>query len=160
VVYAGCRIGAEAIVASNSYVTGDIPAGAFAIGVPAKVTGKASHTVSRSRQLELGRRVVDDLRELLALRGHEVADAGDGFEVEGVRVLFAPSYTGGVDGEAVVLTLDSRAEPSDGVAVLDLLARRVHGTGGGRVLDAVREHCRKRGIRFEPGPWRYPGGLI
>jgi hypothetical protein len=28
------------------------------------------------------------------------------------------------------------------------------------VLDAVREFCRKRGIRFEPGPWSYPGGLI
>jgi acetyltransferase-like isoleucine patch superfamily enzyme/glycine cleavage system H lipoate-binding protein len=160
VIYAGCRIGAEAIVASNSYVTGDIPAGAFAIGVPAKVTGKASHAPSRSRQLELGRRIVDDLRELLTLRGHDVADTDDGFEVEGVRVVFAPSYTGGVDGEAVVLALDSRAEPPDGVAVLDLLARTIEGTGGGAVLETVREHCRKRGIRFEPGPWRYSGGLI
>jgi len=43
--------------------------------------------------------------------------------------------------------------------VLDLLGRHVHGTGG-VVLDSVREFCRKRGIRFEPGPWRYPGGLI
>ena len=60
--------------------------------------------------------------------------------------------------QAVVLTLDARAEPPDGVAVLDLLARRVHGDDG-PVLDAVREHCRKRGIRFEPGPWRYRGGL-
>jgi hypothetical protein len=24
----------------------------------------------------------------------------------------------------------------------------------------VREFCRKRGIRFEPGPWRYTGGLL
>jgi carbonic anhydrase/acetyltransferase-like protein (isoleucine patch superfamily) len=159
VVYAGCRIGAEAIVASNSYVTGDIPAGAFAIGVPAKVTGKASHAVSRSRQLELGRRIVDDLRELLRLRGHDVSQTDDGFEVAGVNVLFSPSYTGGVDGDAVVLTLESRVDdPEDGVAVLDLLARQIHG-GGGPVLDEVREHCRKRGIRFEPGPWRYGGGL-
>ena len=43
VLYAGCRIGAEAIVASGSYVVGDIPAGSFAIGVPAKVTGSSSH---------------------------------------------------------------------------------------------------------------------
>jgi hypothetical protein len=28
------------------------------------------------------------------------------------------------------------------------------------VLDSVREFCRKRGIRFEPGPWRYRGGLV
>jgi hypothetical protein len=24
----------------------------------------------------------------------------------------------------------------------------------------VREFCRKRGIKLEPGPWKYPGGLI
>ncbi|MDQ3670973.1 MAG: hypothetical protein M3364_00835 [Actinomycetota bacterium] len=162
VVYAGCRIGTEAIVASNSYVTGDIPAGAFAIGVPAKVTGSSSHKVSRTRQIELGRRMIDDLHELLALRGHEVSVIGDGetrgFEVEGVQVLFAPSFTEAT-AEAVVLTLDVRGEPSEGVAVLDLLERKLHGSGGG-VLDSVREFCRKRGIRFEPGPWRYRGGLL
>jgi acetyltransferase-like isoleucine patch superfamily enzyme/glycine cleavage system H lipoate-binding protein len=160
VVYAGCRIGAEAIVASSSYVTGDIPAGAFAIGVPAKVTGKASHTPSRTRQFELGRRIVDDLRELLTLHGHDTEDVDGGFAVEGVRVLFTPRYEGGVEPGAVVLTLDASAEPPDGVSVLDLLARRVVGSTDGPALDTVREHCRKRGIRFEPGPWRYSGGLI
>jgi hypothetical protein len=43
--------------------------------------------------------------------------------------------------------------------VLDLLARRVHGSED-VVLDSVREFCRKRGIRLEPGPWKYPGGLV
>jgi hypothetical protein len=43
--------------------------------------------------------------------------------------------------------------------VLDLVERRVHGEGG-VVLASVREFCRKRGIRLEPGPWRYRGGLI
>ena len=163
VIYAGCRIGAEAIVASNSYVTGDIPAGAFAIGVPAKVTGSSSHKVSRARQVELARRMVDDLHELLVLRGHEVSAIGDddarGFEVAGVRVLFVPSFTDAVP-EAVVLTLEMKGEPSAGVAVLDLLERKVHGSGGGDVLESVREFCRKRGIRFEPGPWRYRRGLL
>ena len=157
VVYAGCRIGTEAIVASSSYVTGDIEAGTFAIGVPAKATGKASHTPSRSRQLEIGRRIVEDLRELLVLGGHEVSPADGGFEVEGVRVAFAQSYPG---GDGVFLTLQAPGDVPDGAAVLDLLARQLHGTGGGAVLDAVREHCRKRGIRFEPGPWRYSGNLI
>ena len=83
----------------------------------------------------------------------------DGFEVEGTRVAFTQSYRGGVDAPAVVLTLDVRGEPPEGVAVLDLLGRHVHGSGGA-VLDSVREFCRKRGIRFEPGPWSYPGGLI
>jgi acetyltransferase-like isoleucine patch superfamily enzyme len=158
VIYAGCRIGAEAIVASGSYVTGDIPAGAFAIGVPAKVTGSSSHRLSRQRQIELGRRMIDDLHELLALRGHEVSAIEDAsFEVAGVRVAFTPAYDG---GEGVVLTLDSPADVPEGTAVLDLLGRRIHGSTGGAALESVREFCRKRGIRFEPGPWRYSGGLV
>jgi acetyltransferase-like isoleucine patch superfamily enzyme len=163
VLYAGSRIGAEAIVASNSYVVGDIAAGTFAIGVPAKATGSSFHKLSDARRVDLARRMIDDLHELLALRGHPVsAIEGDdprGFVVEGTRVVFTPSYRGSVDGPAVVLTLDVGGGMPDGVAVLDLLARRVHGTGGA-VLESVREFCRKRGIRFEPGPWRYPGGLI
>ena len=162
VIYAGCRIGAEAIVASSSYVTGDIAAGAFAIGVPARVTGSSSHKVSRARQVELGLRMVDDLHELLALRGHQVSavEGEDGFEVEGVRVRFTPEYTGDGGSPEVVLTLELASdEVPDGSAVLDLLGRRVHGEGG-VVLDSVREFCRKRGIRFEPSPWRYSGGLV
>jgi acetyltransferase-like isoleucine patch superfamily enzyme len=159
VVYAGCRVGAEAIVASNSYVTGDIAAGSFAIGVPAKVTGSSSHRPSRARQVEIARRIVADLQELLVLRGHDVTPADDGFAVNGVRVVFQPAVQ--VDPPAVVLALEHGGdEPPDGIAVLDLLGRRIHGSTDAAVLDSVREHCRKRGIRFEPGPWRYKGGLI
>jgi acetyltransferase-like isoleucine patch superfamily enzyme/glycine cleavage system H lipoate-binding protein len=165
VVYAGCRVGSDAIVASNSYVTSDIAPGAFAIGVPAKVTGSSSHKLSRPRQIELARRMLDELRELLVLRGHEVTSAleGDehGFVVSGVRVVFVPAFEDAVDGPAVVLTLEHRGDDTpDAVAVLDLLGRRVHGAADPVVLDSVREFCRKRGIRFEPGPWRYRGGLI
>lgn len=160
VLYAGSRIGAEAIVASNSYVVGEIPAGAFAIGVPAKATGSSSHKLSDARRVDLARRFVHDLHELLALRGHDVsAIEEDGFEIDGTRVAFVQSYRGGVDAPAVVLALDVRGDIPDGVAVLDLLGRRVHGSGG-VVLDSVREFCRKRGIRLEPGPWSYPGGLV
>jgi acetyltransferase-like isoleucine patch superfamily enzyme len=160
VVYAGCRVGAEAIVASNSYVTGDIAPGAFAIGVPAKVTGSSSHKLSRARQVDLARRMLDELRELLALRGHEPTAVEDGFAVNGVRVVFVETFDGAEQGPAVVLTLESEGDPPDGVAILDLLARRVHGSTDATVLDSVREFCRKRGIRFEPGPWRYRGGLV
>jgi acetyltransferase-like isoleucine patch superfamily enzyme/glycine cleavage system H lipoate-binding protein len=160
VLYAGSRVGRDSIVASNSYVVGDIPAGSFAIGVPAKVTGSSSHRLSDARQRDLARRFVDDLHELLALRGHAVsAIEDDGFEVEGTRVAFAQSYRGGIAAPAVVLALDVRGDVPDGVAVIDLLGRRVLGTGG-VVLDSVREFCRKRGIKLEPGPWAYPGGLI
>jgi acetyltransferase-like isoleucine patch superfamily enzyme len=172
VIYAGCRIGAEAIVASNSYVVADVPAGAFAIGVPAKVTGSAKHHLSRSRQVELARRMIDELHELLALRGHDVSAIEDGdvrrFEVRTAdgtaHVLFTPAFrnAGDLDGatEVVVLTLESSSDDLPaGTAVLDLLARRIDGSGG-VVLESVREFCRKRGIRFEPGPWRYRGGLV
>jgi acetyltransferase-like isoleucine patch superfamily enzyme len=170
VVYAGCRIGAEAIVASNSYVVGDVPPGAFAIGVPAKTTGSARHTLSRPRQVELGRRMIDDLHELLALGGHAVSAIGEGeargFEVDvdgrAVNIFFVPAFRGAEDlpsvaSETVVLTLEVRgADLPDGTAALDLLGRRLHG-GGGAMLEFVREFCRKRGIRVEPGPWRYSG---
>ena len=173
VVYAGCRVGREAIVASSSYVVSDIPAGKLAIGVPAKVAGDARHSVSRPRQVDLGRRMVEDLHELVSLRGNEVsplvADEGIAFEVldpdarglvafrERVADLRAVTPA---EGETVVLTLEAGSgEPPGGVAVIDLLARRLHGSGG-VLLDSVREFCRKRGIRVEPGPWRYPGGLI
>jgi acetyltransferase-like isoleucine patch superfamily enzyme/glycine cleavage system H lipoate-binding protein len=160
VLYAGARVGREAIVASNSYVVGDIPDATFAIGVPAKATGSSSHKLSDARRTELARRFVDDLHELLALRGHAVsAIEGDGFVVEGTSVLFTPIYRGGVDAPAVVLALEVKGDAPDGVAVIDLLGRRLHGSGG-VVLDSVREFCRKRGIKLEPGPWSYPGGLI
>jgi acetyltransferase-like isoleucine patch superfamily enzyme len=163
VLYAGSRIGAEAIVASNSYVVGDIPARAFAIGVPAKVTGSSSHKLSDARRLEIARRMIDDLHELLALRGHTVSAIAEGdprgFEVEGTQVLFTPAFRGESSAPAVVLTLNVRGEVPEGVAVVDLVGRRVHGHGGA-VLDSVREFCRKRGIRLEPGPWTYPGGLV
>jgi hypothetical protein len=144
-------------------VVGDVAPRSFAIGVPAKVTGSAAHTVSRGRQVELARKMVDELHELLALRGHDVSAVSDGdergFEVEGTRVYFTPSYAGGGQGPAVVLTLEADGSIPTDVAVLDLLGRQVHGDGG-VVLDSVREFCRKRGIRFEPGPWRYTGGLV
>ena len=59
-----------------------------------------------------------------------------------------------------MLTLDAPGDVPDGTAVLDLLGRRIHGESGGPVVETLREFCRKRGIRFEPGPWRYGGGLI
>jgi hypothetical protein len=105
--------------------------------------------------------MIDDLRELLALRGHKVSAADDGLEVNGVRVRFVEAFDGDTEVPAVVLTLEhAGGEPAEGVAVLDLLARRLHGSSDPAVLDSVREFCRKRGIRFEPGPWRYSGGLI
>jgi acetyltransferase-like isoleucine patch superfamily enzyme len=169
VVYAGCRLGREAIVASNSYVVSDIPAGQLAIGVPAKVVGVSARPVPRARQPQLARRMLDDFRELLELRGVDVAVSSDhsvAVQVDGTTslVLFVEKVDGKfeppeTDGDVVVLTLELAGEPPPGCAVLDLVARRAYGEGG-VVLDSAREFCRKRGIRLEPGPWRYRAGLI
>jgi len=172
VVYAGCRIGSEAIVASNSYVVSDIPAGKLAVGVPARVAGSARQPSSRERQSRLLRGMIDDLRELLELSGYDVSPVMEGpapgieirhdgatafvFAIDALRADFQPP---GTSSETVVLTLELYRDPPPGCAVLDLIGRRVHGPGG-VVLDSVREFCRKRGIRFEPGPWRYSSGLI
>jgi hypothetical protein len=80
------------------------------------------------------------------------------------RVLFVESFAGREiepgDGETVVLALGMTGEAPAGCVVLDLLARRAYGETGGPLCDSVREFCRKRGIRFSPGPWRYTGGLV
>ncbi len=173
VVYAGCRVGRESIIASNSYVVSNIQPGSLAIGVPARVAGAASRRPERSRQAALARQMMRELRQLLSFRGVETealdgeAKGLEGFALTGAggpaRILFSERLSAAAvpagDGETVVLTLTLEGGPPEGCAVLDLLERRVHGDGG-VVLDSVREFCRKRGIRFEPGPWRYRGGLV
>ena len=172
VVYAGCRVGAEAIVASNSYVVSDIPPGKLAIGVPARVAGNAARALSAARRLELAERMMAELHELLVLRDHDV-DAVADQPIQGIaidsndqtsHVLFREHLDGTFvrpegRGETIVLTFDLEGDPPDGCGVLELVNRRIYGPEG-VVLDSVREFCRKRGIRFEPGPWRYRGGLI
>ncbi len=171
VVYAGSRIGREAIVASGSYVVSDVPAGMVAVGVPARVAGAARRELPRPRLVALARRMLHELHELLVLRGvaAELSER-DGIETieltgpEGPgRAVFVEALRGGEvgpgDGETVVLTLDLGGAAPPSVAVLDLRARRLHGEGG-VLLESVREFCRKRGIRFEPGPWSYGGGLV
>ncbi|HEY7536952.1 MAG TPA: biotin/lipoyl-containing protein [Gaiellaceae bacterium] len=168
VVYAGCRVGRESIVGSNSYVVTDIPAGKVALGVPARVAGEASRALSPERRRQATERIVAELRELLELRGHAVSDVESGFAVDAhgrrSQVLYVEELPAGfeppeVGGETVVLTLGLAGEPPAGCAVIDLAGRRVDGPGG-VLLDSVREFLRKRGIRCEPEPWRYPGGLV
>ncbi len=174
VVYAGCRIGRGAIVASCSYVVSDIPPDALAIGVPARASGSAARTLSAGRREELARGIVEDLAELLALRGHPVTgvrgEATPTFDVDTEHgrssVTLVPRLrdVGTIvraEAETVVLTLAyDGGDPPDGVSVFDLIGREVHGAGGGPLHESVRELCRKRGIRFTPEPWRYLGGLI
>ena len=77
VVYAGCRVGREGIVASNSYVVSDIPAGMLAIGVPARwpgrrtanYRGRARHRLSGRSCRSCTRRSCSAARRSSATRG-------------------------------------------------------------------------------------------
>jgi len=172
-IYAGIRIGRDAIVGSNSYVISDIPAGKFAIGVPAKVFGDSSHSVSRFRQVKLSRKIISDYHELLTLKKYMVCDIFDnngyGFMLEynekRFMIVFIEKYETDIDkpsdvDEMVILTLDylKRTLP-EGCAIVDLLDKAIYGHGG-LFLNSTREFLRKRGIRFSHEPWRYFTGLI
>ena len=165
VIYAGCRIGAEAIVASNSYVTGDIPAGRVR-----DRRAREGHGQLEPPDLALAAdraRAADDRRPARApgaSRPRGVADLGrGGARVRGrgrARALHADASRGGrsprehcAHARARRPTFRRERPSSTSSAAV------IHGDAGGEVLDAVREFCRKRGIRFEPGPWRYSGGL-
>ena len=62
--------------------------------------------------------------------------------------------------ETVIWTLDAEgADLPPACSVVDLLAKTITGSGG-VFLNSTREFLRKRGIRCQPGPWRYDRGLI
>lgn len=168
-IYAGSRIGSGAIVASNSYVISAVPAGKLAMGVPARVVRDAARLPDRARQVRIALNMVSDFRELLQLRGHNVSPVEDGrFRFEGggehFNLEFFESYSpaspgGGFSPPSVIWTLEAQAGCPPGCTLFDLLAKTVQGQSS-VFADSSREFLRKRGIRFEPGPWRYRTGLI
>lgn len=168
-VYAGVRIGRSAIVASNSYVVSSIPDGKLAIGVPAKVVRDAVRPPDRDRQLRIVNKMVADFHELLSLKGHEISPIyNDGFSLayEGKRFQLAfletyPSYHLNMQpaDESIIWALETRAGPTRASTLINLLAKTIEGPTG-IFLDSTREFLRKRGIRCQPGPWRYKKGLL
>ena len=173
-LYAGVRIGRSAIVASNSYVISSIPEGKLAMGVPAKVVRDAARKLDRTQQLRIAKQMILDFRELLDLKGANVSQViDDRFTMthdtithhnRAVDFVFTEVYREAnsiIDPglEAVVWTFETETAPQVSTSVFNLLAKTVQG-GGGTFEDSAREFLRKRGIRFQPGPWRYRGGLI
>jgi len=172
-VYAGTVVGRGAIVASNSYVISSIPAGKLAMGVPAKAVRDAARTLSRERQLQIAEGMVQQYRELLEFKGHSVETFGSnpagGFAVSSgsdrFQLIFTPVYSPdavqfGAAAETVIWTLEAGGATAPvNAALIDLLAKTLSGSGG-KFLNTTREFLRKRGIRLQPGPWRYEGGLI
>jgi len=168
-IYAGSRIGSSAIVASNSYVISSIPAGKLAIGVPALVTRDAARPPNRKQQVQIARQMMQDYRELLSLKGYNVTRVvADSFILEHdnkrFKLVFMETYTAdSIDlsrsDVCIIWTLETMASPPPACALIDLLTKTIEGVSGS-VVDSTREFLRKRGIRCEPGPWRYLRGLI
>lgn len=174
VVYAGARIGREATIGSGSYVVSGIPSGKLAMGCPARVVGDARRRVDSRERARIAREMVQEFRELLSaksLRVEETEHGTTGFTVHdgsARRVLLLaedgaalPVMPGEGAEEVVVWQLGGPVDGQRAPATcrFDLVGRQVAGDAG-RLAEASREFLRKRGIRVEPGPWRYGGGLL
>ncbi len=172
-LYAGSRVGEGAIVASNSYVISSIPKGKLAIGVPAHVVRDAVRPLTRQKQLQIVHTMVGEFHELLELKGVQVSPIVSvpfvqfTAEHEGkkYKLGFLESYNAqalsqsGAD-ETVLWTFDSEGRtPSNGLTLINVLTKSLQGPSG-LFVDSNREFLRKRGIRLQPGPWRYRKGLI
>ena len=153
VLYAGCRIGAEAIVASNSYVVGEIPAGAFAIGVPGE--GDRQLEPQALRRAPTRARAPDDRRPARAARAPRPRGLGD----RGRRAVRGRGDARAASRRAIAAASTlrrscsrstSRGDVPEGVAVLDLLGRRVHGSGG-VVLDPCASSAASAGSSSSRG---------
>jgi acetyltransferase-like isoleucine patch superfamily enzyme len=172
-LYAGSRVGHSAIVASNSYVISSIPRGKLAIGVPAVVVRDAARTTDRKKQLQIVDTMVRQFQELLKLKGLDasaleatpflhftVVHQGKSFHLGFIESYTSSCQSRPLADEFVLWTFDSSgASAPPGVTIIDLLAKTINGRGG-LFTDSAREFLRKRGIRLEPGPWRYQKGLI
>lgn len=172
VVYTGARIGRGAVVGSNGYVVDSIPAGKLAFGSPARVIGEAQQILSPQRQTGRAREMFDDLFRLLSAKGYEIQtltlEDNQAFKVKQAGADFGLVLQTGTllnvpekDTNWVVWTLGpSTQTPNNGLVVMDLLTPQMSGTGNPIWTGTVCEYLRKRGLKIQPTPWRYQGGLI
>jgi hypothetical protein len=106
---------------------------------------------------------------LLSLRGFAPSDVADGrfsirhadhqYQFAFLEACTADDFTITYGDESVFWTFATASSVPQGCTVFNLLAKQVQGNGG-VFAESAREFLRKRGIRCEPGPWRYSGGLI
>jgi len=172
-IYAGSRIGRGSIVMSNSYVISSIPPGKMAAGVPARVIRDATRSLDRKQQVNIVHGMMRDYNELLARKGYAASplqmDPFPSFKVQHkdkrFQLLFLENYCDASAvpeplDESILWTLENSCKgPQRDFAVMELLAKKITGSTG-IFAEATREFLRKRGIRLEPGPWRYQGGFI
>lgn len=172
-IYAGSRIGRGSIVMSNSYVVSSIPPGKLAGGIPARVLREATRPLDRKRQLEIVKEMIREYRELLMRKGHAVSELSTnpplGFQVQcngrcfSLRFTEKPAQDPADEpfaDELIVWTFGNHDGSPASCTQMNLLSKTITGRNDGLFVEATREFLRKRGIRLEPGPWRYAGGLI
>jgi hypothetical protein len=133
----------------------------------------AQRPIDRQRQVELVHEMMREYRDLLQHKGHEVSEIRSApfpsFDVshkgKHFQLIFIERHSDHAarpepTNESVIWSLeDSSKQPNADFTFIDLLGKRISGSGG-LFTESTREFLRKRGIRLEPGPWRYSGGLI
>lgn len=170
-VYPGVVIGDEVIVTSNSAVILPVPAGKLVMGVPAQVVRNARKEISEQERRQRFRSLQERFEAMLAARGIEVQEEHGGpgrtlrFRHAGdeQRVTFCDAFVAADASPAMATTVvalgGGDAPTSDDVVLFDLKRRRVFGRPT-PVSEGVREFLRKAGIKLEPSPWRYEGGIL
>ncbi len=172
-IYAGARVGQSAVLGSNSYLISSIPKGKLAMGVPAHVVRDAARPMDRGKQLQIAETLLRQFHELLALKGVQVSPVESGpllffeashggkkYQMGFAESMQAAEHRDWSGDENVLWAFDSSgAEIRRDVTRMNLLAKTLKGSSG-LFIDSAREFLRKRGIRLEPGPWRYQKGLI
>jgi acetyltransferase-like isoleucine patch superfamily enzyme len=172
-VYPGVVVGAEVVVISNSAVILAVPAGKLVAGVPAKVVRNARKEISEQERRQRFQTLQERFKAMLVARGIEVweeeGEPGRTFrfchEGEEQRVIFSDAFVSGHGSSArgvatTIVALDGGDAPSSpAVPLFDLKRRRVFGQPT-PISEGVREFLRKAGIKLEPWPWRYEGGVL
>jgi hypothetical protein len=117
--------------------------------------------------------MVQEYRQLLELKGHQVFSLCEtahlGFFVrhndKKFQLVFVESLPdSGMTMEAADETIfwtfhSPHSGPPAGITVINLLSKQISGPSG-LFVNSTRQFLRKRGIRCQPGSWRYEGGLI
>ena len=166
-IFPGVTISPGATVMVNSFVGISVPPDTFVGGVPAQVIRHVTRP-TRDQQIALVReRLMPEIATALAASGYQVVrrgegdactlDLGKGASVQFVATLRPADIPRG--GRAVILTFAGDATPAvpPGATLLDLQGYRILGAQDA-LSDAIREFCRRRGIRFRPYAWRYRVG--
>jgi acetyltransferase-like isoleucine patch superfamily enzyme len=164
----GVTIGDGATIGAKSLVAKDIPAGALAVGSPAKVIRTADQypvRLDHSQQAEMLRRMVDEFCEYLEYEGLKVArDRAEGFERvtvmqrAGAAHTLLVAYEDALNPElcataAAVLALTGldaavrRALASNGRLWLDLAAKQ-RGGASNALGEEIVDFLKRFGVRF------------